>query len=144
METQPPEMQQASMHISAGTIIVYKNQETESNCTDSCAVCLEEFKDGDRCRVLSKCNHQFHQLYIDLWLVKAMYCPLRRGSIHDLEPTTPINAHGKHVAARFIEDFLLAVGLLKMNGNSLTALSWNRNPWRGVSNLSCYLYFPFL
>ncbi|KAK6259331.1 hypothetical protein SCA6_013805 [Theobroma cacao] len=48
---QPPEKQQGVMPILAGSVIIYKNGETESNCTD-CAIYLEEFKEGDRCRVL--------------------------------------------------------------------------------------------
>ncbi|XVF20048.1 hypothetical protein REPUB_Repub11eG0164700 [Reevesia pubescens] len=92
-EAETPEMQQpSSMPILAGTIIVYKNEEKERNCTESCAICLEELKDGDQCRVLSKCNHLFHQLCIDSWLVKAMNCPLCRGSVHNLEPTTLIES----------------------------------------------------
>ncbi|WRX11309.1 hypothetical protein QQP08_003796 [Theobroma cacao] len=46
---QPPEKQQGVMPILAGSVIIYKNGETESNCTD-CAIYLEEFKEGDRCR----------------------------------------------------------------------------------------------
>ncbi|KAK6238428.1 hypothetical protein QUC31_003897 [Theobroma cacao] len=48
---QPPEKQQGVMPILAGSVIIYKNGETESNCTD-CPKYLEEFKEGDRCRVL--------------------------------------------------------------------------------------------
>ncbi|EOX92926.1 Uncharacterized protein TCM_001788 [Theobroma cacao] len=41
---QPPEKQQGVMPILAGSVIIYKNGETESNCTD-CPKYLEEFKE---------------------------------------------------------------------------------------------------
>ncbi|KAK1292773.1 hypothetical protein QJS10_CPB17g00122 [Acorus calamus] len=43
-----------------------------------CAVCLEGFKKGDRCRVLPGCRHCFHKGCVDKWLVKTRACPLCR------------------------------------------------------------------
>ncbi|MFQ6646790.1 hypothetical protein Gotur_019869 [Gossypium turneri] len=72
--------EEASRPIMVGTVVQYKNEEgTESRCTE-CVICLEEFKDGDSCRVLTNCNHLYHQLCIDEWLVKDSHCPLCRGS----------------------------------------------------------------
>ncbi|KAB2010467.1 hypothetical protein ES319_D10G240000v1 [Gossypium barbadense] len=72
--------EEASRPIMVGTVVLYKNEEgTESRCTE-CVICLEEFKDGDSCRVLTNCNHLYHQLCIDGWLVKDSHCPLCRGS----------------------------------------------------------------
>ncbi|PPD73974.1 hypothetical protein GOBAR_DD29096 [Gossypium barbadense] len=65
-----------------GTIVQYMNEEIESYCTQ-CVICLEEFQDGDCCRVLHNCRHLYHQLCIDEWLVKEA-C---RGEVHCLEPT---------------------------------------------------------
>ncbi|XWS66274.1 hypothetical protein CRYUN_Cryun05aG0185400 [Craigia yunnanensis] len=85
MQRQPSQKQQAEA--SKPIMVLYKNeQETESNCTD-CAICLEEFREGDSCRIISKCRHLYHQLCIDQWLVKDRHCPLCRGSVHGLEPT---------------------------------------------------------
>ncbi|XVF60635.1 hypothetical protein PTKIN_Ptkin08bG0064200 [Pterospermum kingtungense] len=58
--------------------VVYKNE--ESNISD-CAICLEELRDGDSCRILPKCNHLYHQLCIDKWLLKNGHCPLCRASL---------------------------------------------------------------
>ncbi|KAL3529576.1 hypothetical protein ACH5RR_008898 [Cinchona calisaya] len=43
-----------------------------------CAVCLENFKDGEKCRLLPKCNHCFHADCIDSWLAKTAACPICR------------------------------------------------------------------
>lgn len=42
-----------------------------------CAVCLENFKVGDKCRLL-KCNHCFHAHCIDSWLINTAVCPICR------------------------------------------------------------------
>ena len=35
---------------------------------ESCCICLEKFKENDRIRVLSSCQHEFHSQCIDTWL----------------------------------------------------------------------------
>jgi hypothetical protein len=46
-----------------------------------CAVCLCEFEDGDRLRLLPKCSHAFHVDCIDTWLLSHSTCPLCRSSL---------------------------------------------------------------
>lgn len=43
-----------------------------------CAVCLESFKVGEKCRSLANCNHSFHAQCIDSWLLKTPICPICR------------------------------------------------------------------
>ncbi|KAF8037176.1 hypothetical protein BT93_B0168 [Corymbia citriodora subsp. variegata] len=43
-----------------------------------CAVCLESFKAGEKCRSLPNCNHSFHVQCIDSWLLKTPICPICR------------------------------------------------------------------
>ncbi|KAI5683471.1 hypothetical protein M9H77_04699 [Catharanthus roseus] len=43
-----------------------------------CAVCLENFRGGEKCRLLPKCNHSFHAECIDSWLLKTAVCPICR------------------------------------------------------------------
>lgn len=43
-----------------------------------CAVCLENFKNGEKCRLLPNCNHSFHAQCIDSWLLKTPICPICR------------------------------------------------------------------
>ncbi|XP_022769575.1 putative RING-H2 finger protein ATL19 [Durio zibethinus] len=87
-----PRRQQASKPIIlAGAVVIYRNIEEEPEeakyCSNECAICLEEFKERDRCRILSKCKHIYHICCIDRWLLKELHCPLCRGSIHATLPT---------------------------------------------------------
>ncbi|WJX28069.1 hypothetical protein P8452_16833 [Trifolium repens] len=40
-----------------------------------CAICLAEFCDGDNMKLLPKCNHRFHVVCIDMWLLSHSSCP---------------------------------------------------------------------
>lgn len=51
-----------------------------------CPICLGEFVDGEKVRILPKCNHGFHVMCIDTWLESHSSCPNCRHSL--LEPTT--------------------------------------------------------
>ncbi|KAL5211321.1 hypothetical protein ABZP36_022168 [Zizania latifolia] len=46
-----------------------------------CAVCLEAFQAGDRCRVLPGCQHGFHARCVDSWLCKRRLCPICRAEV---------------------------------------------------------------
>ncbi|EEF52035.1 RING-H2 finger protein ATL46 [Ricinus communis] len=46
-----------------------------------CAVCLCEFSDRDRLRLLPMCSHAFHIHCIDTWLLSNSTCPLCRGTL---------------------------------------------------------------
>ncbi|GMP33704.1 hypothetical protein CsSME_00006907 [Camellia sinensis var. sinensis] len=46
-----------------------------------CAVCLCEFSDQDRLRLLPICSHAFHINCIDTWLLSNSTCPLCRGTL---------------------------------------------------------------
>lgn len=46
-----------------------------------CAVCLCEFCDQDKLRLLPYCSHAFHISCIDTWLLSNSTCPLCRGSL---------------------------------------------------------------
>lgn len=45
-----------------------------------CAVCLESFNMGDRCRLLPVCKHSFHAQCVDSWLLRSPVCPICRAS----------------------------------------------------------------
>ncbi|WVZ23245.1 hypothetical protein V8G54_001789 [Vigna mungo] len=40
-----------------------------------CVICLSEFVNGDKLRILPKCNHGFHVRCIDRWLSSHSSCP---------------------------------------------------------------------
>ncbi|XP_072954373.1 RING-H2 finger protein ATL74-like [Typha angustifolia] len=46
-----------------------------------CPICLGEFADGEKVRVLPKCNHRFHVRCIDTWLAAHSSCPTCRNSL---------------------------------------------------------------
>nr|AFP44689.1 hypothetical protein [Eragrostis tef] len=46
-----------------------------------CAVCLAEFRDGERLRQLPPCLHAFHIDCIDAWLQSTANCPLCRAAV---------------------------------------------------------------
>lgn len=56
----------------------------EARETISCAVCLQEFKNGESARRLPACEHIFHVLCIDRWLLRHGSCPMCRQDVHDL------------------------------------------------------------
>ncbi|XP_074284653.1 RING-H2 finger protein ATL16-like [Silene latifolia] len=53
------------------------NKESEIEC----AVCLSEFQDGEKLRVIPNCCHGFHIDCIDIWLQTSDNCPLCRSAI---------------------------------------------------------------
>ncbi|GLT33288.1 hypothetical protein SLA2020_078900 [Shorea laevis] len=46
-----------------------------------CAVCLCEFSEKDKLRLLPMCSHAFHINCIDTWLLSNSTCPLCRGAL---------------------------------------------------------------
>lgn len=61
-----------------------------------CPICLGEFEDGDKVRVLPKCNHGFHVSCIDTWLLSHSSCPNCRHSL--LEHPDVISCSSQGVA----------------------------------------------
>lgn len=53
-----------------------------------CSICLGEFTEGEKVRVLPKCRHGFHMRCIDTWLVSHSSCPTCRQSPLD-QPASP-------------------------------------------------------
>ncbi|KAH9309915.1 hypothetical protein KI387_037826 [Taxus chinensis] len=50
-----------------------------------CAVCLCEFEQNDKGRMLPNCNHSFHIDCIDMWFYSHSTCPLCRARIEDAQ-----------------------------------------------------------
>ncbi|KAM0029922.1 putative transcription factor C2H2 family [Helianthus debilis subsp. tardiflorus] len=58
--------------------------ETNVDVVD-CAVCLSEFENGDKCRVLPNCKHCFHIGCIDMWFYNHSTCPLCRAPVEPVQ-----------------------------------------------------------
>ena len=63
---------------------IYRKQ-TDAEEQPTCAICLCEFSEGDKLKVL-RCGHSFHGACIDPWLIneKAL-CPVCRRGIFEVE-----------------------------------------------------------
>nr|AFK40012.1 unknown [Lotus japonicus] len=65
-------------------VVVYgSGSASTSIAATDCAICLGEFVDGEKVRVLPKCNHGFHVKCIDKWLLSHSSCPNCRQSLLD-------------------------------------------------------------
>ncbi|RVX02723.1 Polygalacturonase QRT3 [Vitis vinifera] len=58
----------------------YSNSGSPSR-SSGCVICLADFSDGEKIRVLPKCNHWFHVLCIDKWLLAHSSCPTCRNQL---------------------------------------------------------------
>lgn len=58
-----------------------------------CAVCLSEFEENEKGRLLPKCNHAFHVDCIDMWFHSHSTCPICRAAVEPVpEPVTSNSA----------------------------------------------------
>ncbi|KAG6501803.1 RING-H2 finger protein ATL16-like [Zingiber officinale] len=57
---------------------------------EHCAVCLSEFREEERIKVLPRCSHHFHIDCIDTWLQFNPKCPLCRSEVSSIFPTDHI------------------------------------------------------
>ncbi|XP_062232583.1 RING-H2 finger protein ATL74-like [Phragmites australis] len=65
---------------------VYGGGEGAKAEEDVCAICLGEFADGEKVRVLPRCRHGFHVRCVDAWLVSRGSCPTCRRPVMDGKP----------------------------------------------------------
>ncbi|KAJ0609201.1 putative transcription factor C2H2 family [Helianthus annuus] len=70
-------------------LFVYSDEtktKTETNVdVVDCAVCLAEFKNGEKFRVLPNCKHCFHTRCIDMWFYNHSTCPLCRAPVEPVQ-----------------------------------------------------------
>ncbi|CAL9216104.1 unnamed protein product [Arabidopsis halleri] len=69
--------------IDALPVFLYKEIKGTKEPFD-CAVCLCEFSEHDKLRLLPNCSHAFHIDCIDTWLLSNSTCPLCRGTLFSL------------------------------------------------------------
>jgi E3 ubiquitin-protein ligase ATL10/75/76/77/78 len=62
-------------------VVEYETSEAGGLPGTECAICLGEFVDGERVRLLPRCHHGFHVECIDMWLAAHSSCPICRSSL---------------------------------------------------------------
>lgn len=63
-------------------IFVYNSKTKEDRPEGlECAVCLSEFEENEKGRLLPKCNHSFHIECIDMWFHSHSTCPICRAPV---------------------------------------------------------------
>lgn len=82
-----------------------------------CAVCLENFKGGEKCRLLPLCRHSFHAECVDLWLMKTPLCPICRASA-DL---VSVGMMSGEESSRYNESVTIELSDLQAAGNDAAA-----------------------
>ncbi|KAK9935678.1 hypothetical protein M0R45_022767 [Rubus argutus] len=63
------------------TIYAEGEDEVNSGSRKQCAICMEDFVEGESCRVLPTCDHTFHLICIDSWLKLHPSCPICRNCV---------------------------------------------------------------
>ncbi|XP_031495382.1 RING-H2 finger protein ATL79-like [Nymphaea colorata] len=72
--------------------LVYSSGAELAGVDAACAICLSEFADGERVRVLPSCRHGFHVKCIEAWLASHASCPTCRAEA-DPEMPLPVPAN---------------------------------------------------
>ncbi|KAF7813961.1 RING-H2 finger protein ATL3-like [Senna tora] len=60
-------------------VLTYQPQDFKEGL--ECAVCLSELVEGEKARLLPKCNHGFHVDCIDMWFQSHSTCPICRNPV---------------------------------------------------------------
>ncbi|XP_062025780.1 RING-H2 finger protein ATL3 [Rosa rugosa] len=60
-------------------VVVFSPQDFKDGL--ECAVCLSDLAQGEKARLLPKCNHGFHVECIDMWFQSHSTCPLCRSAV---------------------------------------------------------------
>ncbi|KAJ9171794.1 hypothetical protein P3X46_015108 [Hevea brasiliensis] len=72
-----------------GTLPTFVYSSKTQDSVLQCAVCLSEFQEGEKGRVLPKCSHTFHVCCLDIWFHAHSNCPLCRAPVQsDKVPET--------------------------------------------------------
>lgn len=71
-------------------VVVYGSSGLNIIPATDCPICLGEFNEGEKVRILPKCNHGFHVKCIDTWLLSRSSCPICRRPLCDIPASSNV------------------------------------------------------
>lgn len=90
LQPPPPEMRlDKSVVASLPTFVYHMNGAAPQSDGLECAVCLCEFQENEKGRLLPNCRHSFHIDCIDMWFLSHTTCPICRASADHPAVTIP-------------------------------------------------------
>ena len=97
-----------------GSFAMMNPEGLKTSCT-TCSICIDDFEDGERIRLLPKCRHAFHTDCLLPWLTERQgCCPLCKRSVLDDDASTDEENHreeeGGDLARSAEEEFVAPVG----------------------------------
>lgn len=75
-------------------VLVFQPEEFKDGL--ECAVCLSEIAQGEKARLLPKCNHGFHVDCIDMWFQSHSTCPLCRNPVAVASDSSKVATSGSN------------------------------------------------
>ncbi|KAJ4811984.1 RING-H2 finger protein ATL79 [Rhynchospora pubera] len=78
----PNKTQNGSTSGATSSPIVFSAEMRLARAEAECAICLSEFLEGERVRVLPNCGHGFHAICVEEWIVTRSNCPTCRTTCH--------------------------------------------------------------
>ncbi|XP_030523927.1 RING-H2 finger protein ATL3 [Rhodamnia argentea] len=106
-------------------VIAFRPEEFKDGL--ECAVCLSELVDGEKARLLPKCNHGFHVDCIDMWFQSHSTCPLCRNSVHGA-PESRVNVGPEEDSVESVDESVeLSVEDISSGGHTTESLRFPTN-----------------
>ncbi|XP_057847439.1 putative RING-H2 finger protein ATL62 [Cryptomeria japonica] len=89
-------------------IAEYKSQSMSEDL--ECVVCLSNFEENEKIRVLNSCNHSFHVECINMWLQSHTSCPICRQRVSSNgSPTIMSSSRGREDTSSTIDGTSVSV-----------------------------------
>ncbi|XVE51773.1 hypothetical protein DITRI_Ditri02bG0068000 [Diplodiscus trichospermus] len=76
-------------------VLMFRQEEFKEGL--ECAVCLCELVEGEKARLLPKCNHGFHVDCIDMWFQSHSTCPLCRNPVVAIETLSSVESRNEDI-----------------------------------------------